>query len=582
MRTTLQAIGGLAALWMVLEHGGVADPDWTALLATKGWILLGLWGLFFAATVAVHDTRRAFLKQQAPRAFLAMALLFYAVWRALRPGGFVSGSAPQTLFLTTLAVVEGLSVVARALRREMPSPAQLKPRLLTPLGVMLLSFPALILVGSGLLMLPRARAPEADPILWHDALFTATSAVCVTGLIVRDTATHFSAFGQNVILFLIQLGGLGIVTFASFFTLVLGGGTDLGHQAAMRDVLSGRSFRQVVQIVVFVVVCTAVIEVGGALFLMDAWRLPADTSNVERFRHSLFHAVSAFCNAGFSLYSDSLASHAGNPRVLCGVMALIFLGGIGFVTIQESVSGAVRRVWRFLRRNGGGAAPAAMSLQARLSLRVSLILVAVGAAFIFLMETGGALTGGSGPGERLLGALFLSVSSRTAGFETFPLARCADATLFVLILLMFVGGSPNSTAGGIKTTTTAVLYAVVRAIWWNRDDVEIARRTVPTRTVQSALVILILAALIVALSTFLLCLLHPERPFIALLFEAVSAFGTVGLSTGLTPELDVPARMIVCLTMLVGRLGPLTIVVAMTQRRAGLRYAYASENVTVG
>ncbi len=588
MTTAGLAIIGLLAV----QAGGLFEwPAGWGPLEKSGTILLNGWTLAFWLLALTSDDTALFLSHQAGRLVLASLIVLSRFSAAALLPEALSSLLPDTrtvrgILLASIGSVEGFDLVSRALKRRSRPPAGLSLARMTPLTLMLLTFPALILAGTVLLVLPRARAAGAGPILWHDALFTATSAVCVTGLTVRDTALHFSSFGQNVILGLIQLGGLGIVTFASFFTLLLGDRSDLGHEAAVKDIFSGRSFRQVIHAVIFIVTCTAAIELGGAFLLMDAWHLPDTCPFWERFRYSFFHSVAAFCNAGFSIESDNLGSYARNPAVLTGIAALILLGGIGFPTLQEILMGAIRWIRNRLRRPGvfspASGSAAALSLQSRLAIRMSLILIAAGALLLFFVEYGRAFSTVPEDRWRFANALFLSISTRTAGFDTVALDRFSDAALFFMILLMFVGASPSSTGGGIKTTTTAVLYASVRAIWKNREEVEISRRSLTRTVVQGAVVILILSALIVTFSSFLLALLHPEFRFIDVLFETTSAFGTVGLSTGITPKLGVMARLLVCLTMLAGRLGPLTIMVAIAKRRKGLRYAYAAEEVAVG
>lgn len=432
-----------------------------------------------------------------------------------------------------------------------------------PAQRLILGYLAAITVGAVLLSLPPAAAGRA--VSGIDALFTSTSAVCVTGLTVLDTGGDFSAFGQAVILTLLQLGGLGVMTFSTFLLLSLGGRPSLLVVEATGDPLGSGSGPRLTSTLRGVFLLTVAIELAGALLLLAVWTLEGRADGPAYFWHALFHAVSAFCNAGFSTFSSSLEGFRGSLATNLVMIALIVAGGLGFVVLLDL--GA-------LLRAAPGRRLAALSRHSRLVLAVTAALILMGAAGVFLLEYDRALAGMPG-WRRALAALFQSVTARTAGFNTLPTAALGAPTLFLLILLMFVGASPCSTGGGIKTTTLGILAATAWSRLFGRAETQAFGRAVPRETVTRATSLAILAAVIV--SAFLLALLGTEPAaragrgggggdgFLPMAFETVSAFGTVGLSTGATRQLSWHGKLLVSALMLVGRVGPLSLAVAFSR-----------------
>lgn len=459
---------------------------------------------------------------------------------------------------------------------RLPPLASLLERALHPTQVLVLSFLGTILAGTALLMTPAAATGEL--LGFVDALFTATSATCVTGLAVVDTGTYLSVFGQGVVLALIQLGGLGIMTYSSVFLLVAGRALSFRGHAMIEDTLGRKERTPVQRLVRDVFLYTLLIEAVGAVLLtaMFARSRPLGAAVYQ----AVFHSVSAFCNAGFSLYAANLLEFRADWGVNLTVMGLIVLGGLGF-TVLEDLADAWTR-WR-------SGAPVRLRLHSKTVLIASGALILAGAAGVFLFERGNALAGVP-PGETALACLFQSVTARTAGFNTLDYARLTDATLFLSILLMFVGGSPGSCAGGIKTTTFVVVAGLFRDRFLGRKRVSIFRRTVPEGTVARAVTITTASFAFVTVVIFLLLgtdlgsVPHGEAGgrFLDLFFEAVSAFGTVGLSTGTTPTLSAAGKLLITLAMFVGRLGPLTMAMAAGMRAEREHFQYAEENVMVG
>jgi trk system potassium uptake protein TrkH len=418
-----------------------------------------------------------------------------------------------------------------------------------------------------------------EPLSVLDALFTATSAVCVTGLTVVDTGARFSPAGQAVILALIQVGGLGLMTFAVFAGVMLGRKIAFTDRMAIQGSMHHTPRAGIRRLVRYVLTFTLTTEAAGAalLWLRFHRHFPAG----EAVWQSAFHAVSAFCNAGFSLLPDNLVRFRADVLVNLAITGLVLVGGLGFLVNME--------LWDQLRLRLGGRRPPTPSLHARLTLAVTAALLLGGTVAFLLLEWDNVLRG-LPTGERLLAAWFQSVTPRTAGFNTIAFSRVSQDTLFFTIFLMFVGASPGSTGGGIKTTTFGLLVALVVARGRGHGRASLLHRTIPHAVMDRALMLTLLAWALVSLATGLLVATEThgvpggeaEPRFVALMFEAVSAFGTVGLSTGITGSLSAAGKLVLAVLMYAGRVGPLTLVLAVGPRRQRGRFRYAEENVMVG
>lgn len=441
-----------------------------------------------------------------------------------------------------------------------------------PLRLLVGSFLVLILAGTLLLKLPVAT-PADQPIGWIDALFTATSAACVTGLIVRDTGTAFTPFGQLVILGLIQVGALGIMTFSLFVLALFRGRVSLAQRTILEQTVAGSLGQNLWPLLRLIVAFTFGAEGLGALLLFLRWA--PEMGAGEAAWAAVFHSISAFCNAGFSLWADSLTAWRGDPWTVLVVSALIVLGGLGFFTVWE-----VRRSFTLRSR---------LSVHSRLALAVSAVLIVVGTAAFWLIETRRAFAGMSWS-EQILAAFFQSVTTRTAGFNTVDIGTLAPGTLFLMILLMFAGGSPGSCAGGIKTTTLGVLVVATVTRLRGHGNVNVFNRTLPPQTVRNALSIALGGAFVATTAVFALVLfqapggtLAEERAvFLDYLFETVSALGTVGLSTGVSGHLSPASRLLVSILMFAGRLGPLTVAASLAAGGTEDDWRYPEEEVMVG
>jgi trk system potassium uptake protein TrkH len=439
------------------------------------------------------------------------------------------------------------------------------------------SFALVIAVGTLLLSLPLAHGGE--PVSFIDALFTSTSAVCVTGLTVVDIGTRFSPAGQAVILALIQVGGLGLMTFAVFVGVLLGRKVAFTDRMVIQDSMHHTPKAGVRRLVRYVLAFTLATEAAGAALLWLRFR--GQFPSGEAVWQSVFHSVSAFCNAGFGLLTDNLVRYRGDVLVNLAVTGLIVVGGLGFLVNME--------LWDQARLRLRGLRAPLLTLHARLALTVTAALLLGGTVAFLFLEWGNVLRD-LPPGERVLAAWFQSVTPRTAGFNTIDYGRVSSDTLFFTIFLMFVGASPGSTGGGIKTTTFGLLVALVVARWRGRGRATIFHRTIPHAVMDRALTLTLLAWALVSLAVGVLVATETHGvpagdaapSFVALMFEAVSAFGTVGLSTGITASLSGAGKLVLAALMYVGRVGPLTLVLAVGPRQERGRVRYAEENVMVG
>ncbi len=435
-----------------------------------------------------------------------------------------------------------------------------------PAQIIVLSFAGIILIGSFMLYLPYARNGEED-MRYIDALFTSTSAVTVTGLVVVDTGTAFSRVGQVFLILLIQTGGLGIMTIAAFIQVSLGSEMSLYGRYSTAALLDETNLKNLYTIIKFIVLITFSIEIVGVFLLLPHF-LSVTGSWFEAFFYSLFHSVSAFCNAGFSLYSESFTGAKSSVWANFVLIILVVSGGIGFTVLRN----IVRRVVRGTKER--------MLVQTRIVLITTLFLLIFGAVIFYLFERDDILSGYR-PYEKLLASLFQSVTVRTAGFNTVDISGLRVRTLFMLSTLMFIGASPGSTGGGIKTTTFFILILTIFTILKDQRFNTIYKRRIPFQVVNRAIAILVSAVGFVIFGGLMLGF-SEKFPFTQILFETVSAFGTVGLSTGITPLLSDFGKVILMLSMFVGRIGPLTLVLAIRNTQSTRLITYPEERVMVG
>ena len=425
----------------------------------------------------------------------------------------------------------------------------INPRI-TPARVVILGFMLLIFVGTALLMLPISTY-EPGGASFMDCLFTATSATCVTGLVLHDTAQYWTLFGQAVILVLIQIGGLGIVTMALAITMFSGKKIGLKQRWVMQESIAAPQVGGIVRMTGFILKSAFLMEGLGAVCF--SVRFIPQFGLFKGLWYSIFHAISAFCNAGFDLMGkdapfSSLTAYVGDPIVNFTVMTLIVLGGLGFLTWQDIYT----HKWHFR----------SYRLQSKLILTVTAALLLVPALFFFLHEFTLPQWQGLSMWQRLQASLFQSVTPRTAGFNTVALEKLSQPSQLLITLLMIIGGSPGSTAGGFKTTTLAVLLLTVRSVFRRKESTQCFGRRLPHEVVRSAVAIFMLYLLAFLLGGALLCTIDGVS-MMAALFETGSAIGTVGLSLGITAQLSVASRFVLIFLMYFGRVGCLTLVYAV-------------------
>ena len=586
-----------------IRYRSLGRPD--RMSPIRGALVLGM-NILTCAHFGWHDELIGPLDAHVAQAglFLVFLLLLLVAGRAWEPGRLLVSRPPiprPTLegALAALGVLliwswAGIQVVGALLlvQRMMGVVLGLLEKSRNPGSVLITSFLCLIVLGTLALMLPAAT-PPGKPISFVDALFTSTSAVCVTGLIVRDTATEFTRFGQVVILVLIQLGGLGIILFSVLIAALLGSRFSIRASHAISDVATPDERQtDMGRIVVFVGVLVVIVELGGAALLMLGWPERWELANGwdtfgERLFHSVFFSVSSFCNAGFATTTDSLhglRDHWTTHVVICG---LIVVGGLGFPVL----SNLARTVsLRARGRRTQGQSLVRLTLHTRLVLATTLALYLVGMGVIMFARV---VEAGVPGWQAFLDAHFLSISCRTAGFDTVSPALLSPPSRFAVIFLMFIGGAPGSTAGGIKVTVLAVIALTIWSTVRGREATTAFGRTLPDLLVRKAAVLAVLGLMTVTLLVGLLVFTESpllragERGEIAfehMVFESVSACSTVGLSMGVTDQLSDYGRVAVTIGMFLGRTGPLAFLVALVRPRGhrSARFEYPSESVVMG
>ncbi len=440
---------------------------------------------------------------------------------------------------------------------------------LKPAQIVLFTFLGVIGIGTFLLMLPVA-ANEGTEVGFMDALFMATSATCVTGLSTLSLPENFSYFGQLVILILIQVGGLGIMILYSSMTILLGKSMGMRRRIVMQDLLDVSSQEELIGMIVDIIKYTFIIELWGGIILTIAFSFEGFEFGKALY-YGFFHSISAFCNAGFSLFPDSLESFATTPLVHGTIASLVILGGLGFIVLKELKIIFITK--KKLRDLG---------LHSKIVLVTSFALTIMGAFLIFFGEFLGALDTFTF-WEKVQVSFFQSVTLRTAGFNTIPLSNLETHTIYFMTLFMFIGACPGSTGGGIKTSTFAILLQSIRATLRGRDRVEFFDRTIPSTLVVRATAISIISMIVTTTFIFIMMMVEKEQSFLTVFFEVISASGTVGLSLGITPFLSTLGKFSISILMFIGRVGPLTLVLAIGKQydQEG-RYAYPEGRVMIG
>lgn len=424
---------------------------------------------------------------------------------------------------------------------------------ISPGRCIVIGFALVIIIGALILMLPIS-ANEGVKVSFIDALFTSTSAVCVTGLIAIDTADTFNVFGRTVVALLIQIGGLGVTSVGVGFIILAGKKVGIKERMLVKEAMNLDSMKGIVRLVKSILLLTLTFEAVGAVLSFMVFS--KDYSPLRALGISVFHSIAAFNNSGFDILGNfqSLAAYQNNVLLNLTTCGLIIFGGLGFIAIKEIIE--KHHFKRF-------------SLNTKVVIFTTICLLMAGTILIKLTED-----------ITWLGAFFYSTSARTAGFSTYAVGSFTNATLFVITILMFIGASPGSTGGGIKTTTTFALVKNVYSVSTNKHC-SAFKRKIPYEVISKAFIIMILAMWVVCINTLILCVLEPEYSFIQLLFEVTSAFGTVGLSTGITPDLSGISKFVIILVMFIGRLGPFTMASIWSFKPLS-NVSYSEEPITIG
>ena len=445
----------------------------------------------------------------------------------------------------------------------MPKKSNIKKRL-SSFQIILLGFAGVILLGALLLMLPISSA-ERVITPFNEALFTSTSAVCVTGLVVKDTGSYWSSFGQAVIITLIQIGGLGVVTIAASFSMLAGRRISLMQRSTMQDAISAPKVGGIVKLTKFIITGTFIIEAVGAVSMMPVF---CKNFGAKGIWMSVFHSVSAFCNAGFDILGTegnqfcSLTSYTSNPVINITVMLLIVIGGIGFLTWDDICNNKFK-IKKY-------------SMQSKIILLTSLILILLPAIYFFIFDYSDYSIG-----NRLLASLFQSITTRTAGFNTTDLTKLTRPSQAIMIFLMLVGGSPGSTAGGLKTTTMAVLILNAFACFKRKENVCAFGRRIDDSVIKNAATIVMMYITLFFIGGVSICTIE-KLPLVASLFETASAIGTVGLTLGITPKLSLASQLILIVLMYLGRVGSLTLIYATLSGKKQINAKMPLDKITVG
>jgi trk system potassium uptake protein TrkH len=582
------ALGAVAVASLILQHGFEFLRHFWALFTWLDLLLaFGFAGVLVAHFLSARSWRDAIHERRFELLLVGLCASFLLLTPAL-PDELLADAFPGLLYRSALDKFLGVVQLfllgniciqlLRLLQRIFVAGVRAEV-------VLAGSFAALVLLGTLLLLLPAASANPTMPIMPMDAFFTAVSASCVTGLSVRDTGTAFSNFGQLIILGLIQVGGLGIVTFVAFISVFSAKTLPVPQMVAFRRMISASGTDDLKTRLAGIVSLTAIIEGAGAVSLYFFAAIEGDS--LDRLKWSVFHSVSAFCNAGFALQSNNLESLWNDPGVNFTIIILIILGGLGFLVLPElmALAGAgLRLLPQLLRSKSRRFAPhlpRRLSVQSRISLIITVGLTTLGTLGFLWTESGNVLRGLSG-GDSFLVSFFQSVTTRTAGFNTVPMGDLQQATLILVTGLMVIGGSPVSTAGGIKTVTLGILLLALRSLVLQREKVDAFGRKLAGRAFFTALNVSVLYVVAASAGMFLISLSDPHVSLRDISFETISALSTVGLSTGITAGLSTGSKLVLCAAMFIGRVGPIALVFSVFESRGHVDYEFPEEDVVVG
>ncbi len=566
----LTIIASVAAfISLILKYGFYLPDKWIIWLIILDEVIAGIFVIKIITSLLLSQDKWQFVKDSPFEVLLLFLFIFSILIEEIisieNPHYFLKETTSVS-FIKLYFVIIQVYIIINALITLAKTSEKLHLISLSPARIMILSYIVVILLGSLLLELPKAKCSQVS---WIDSLFTSASAVCVTGLSTVNISEVFTFEGQLIILLLIQLGGLGIVTLTSLIALFIFRGIRLRDQIMVKEIFSSENFRSLTTIIKAILLFTFITELAGAIGLYFAWG-NLGLSEFDRIFSSIFHSVSAYCNAGLSIFPHGLqtAGYNFNSISLIIIMIVIICGGLGFYTFSDIFGIGEQGL---IKNNG-------LTQQSKIILISTLILIISGAFVIWILQI--HQWQDLPFGKQVLNALFLSIASRTAGFSITEIRDIAIPAAMVVILLMYIGAAPNSTAGGIKITTGVILFNSFRAFAKGRNRVEVGWNTIPMITVRKAYIVFIVSIILIFMALFMLSL-KESSSFFDIFFEIISAFGTVGLSRGITPELAEMSKIVLVLVMIAGKIGLFTLAVAVTEESEGTSYHFPEVNLMI-
>lgn len=563
----------LAFSIFILQYGFYISDELNNLLNLLNFLVFALFIFYQVGRIVYAEDRIDYIKTRWLDILILMLIIVHTIFFLIFPKFFTRMATffqildLNLFYIIVIQIYILISLVIKAVRLSHII-AEYK---IQPAKIFLISFLLLIMFGTGLLMLPKATV--SGGMRFIDALFTSTSAVCVTGLVVVDTATHFTRFGQFVILGLIQIGGLGVMTLTTFFALFFAGGLGIKERVLIGDLVEEEKLGQIKYTLIQIILTTFVIETIGAILFyhsLNKINLPFG----EKVFHSVFHSVSAFCNAGFSTFTENMMFEGVRYNYLSvtTIGLLIVLGGLGFHTLSnigEFLALPFKKNKRKIRY---------LSSQTKIVLIATITLIFVGSILTFVLERNNTLKHLTFD-QQILASIFQSITTRTAGFNTISINELLIPTSMIYIMLMFIGASPGGTGGGIKTTTAFISLLAVYDFLRGKKKIEIFKRQIPDDIIHRAFIKIAFSLLFLFSTTVVLTLTEPFN-LIDIIFEQFSAFGTVGLSRGITPYLSDIGKLIIVVLMYIGRVGPITFLISFSKETTPPKYDYPSEYIS--
>lgn len=559
----------LAFVGLVTDYGfEVIQPLRTSIMTL--YITVLVIGIFYTALKYIYH-RKEFILGVFIFDLLSVLFILYCLVKQIS----IEGLSETTYWIR-------LAVILKLIREFTRARLSYKRSFLNPAQLFIISFIGLIVIGALSLMLPKATY---EGISFIDALFTSTSAVCVTGLIVVDTSSYFTPFGQTLIMLLIQAGGLGILTFASYFSYFFKGGATYENQIALSDMTSSSKIGEVFTTVKRILLITFLVESIGAFLIYINLDDSLISSFSDRVYFSVFHSVSAFCNAGFSTLPNGMAEQGFvfNYPLQSTVILLFVFGGLGFPIVINSIryiKHIVRRYMLWFLKEKNNYRPWILTLSNKINLITTFALIVLGTVVIYFKEFNNVLSGHTGMGK-VVTAMFTATTPRTAGFNSVDFSQLHFSSIIIIILLMWIGASPASTGGGIKTSTFAIATLNFLSLAKGKTKIEIFRREVADISVRRAFAMMSLSLVVIGMAIFLVAHYDNHIPLLDIAFECFSAYSTVGLSLGITGELSVASKLVLIITMFIGRVTMLSILIAVFKKVRQASYSYPTDEILI-